>query len=49
MAESIIPLVRDIPNVYFNYFRSNMDATNKEEKQPNPRSEANIFGIITFR
>ncbi|KAE9537928.1 hypothetical protein AGLY_005900 [Aphis glycines] len=25
-----------------------MDATNKEEKQPNPRSEANIFGVITF-
>ncbi|KAE9537850.1 hypothetical protein AGLY_005822 [Aphis glycines] len=25
-----------------------MDATNKEEKQHNPRSEANIFGIITF-
>ncbi|XP_022166683.1 probable multidrug resistance-associated protein lethal(2)03659 [Myzus persicae] len=25
-----------------------MDATYKEEKLPNPRSEANIFGIITF-
>ncbi|CAH1738397.1 unnamed protein product [Aphis gossypii] len=25
-----------------------MDATNKEEKQHNPRSEANILGIITF-
>lgn len=49
LAELIIPLIRDIPNAYFNYFRSNMDATNKEEKQPNPRSKANIFSIITFR
>lgn len=44
-----LTLIRNTPNAYFNYCRFNMDATNKEEKQPNPRSEANIFGVITFR
>jgi len=45
----IFTLIRNTPNAYLNYCRLNMDATNKEKKEPNPRSEANIFGVITFR